>query len=179
MSGHMRHATSKLLTLLAFSFLCCTGCGPTQQSRIFVANIVTSVQFSPDGELIAVSGGTKETVGEGDGYVWVWDTESGQLHYRIDAFSSTVYGLAFAENGNALITSGNRYDRKARGNPHAGTEIVTWDVKNGSQKGEKYFVDGWSNRCFDFNETQHRFLIGGGIEELMLCDYPPGGKKQI
>jgi WD40 repeat protein len=178
MSGHTRHATSKLLTLLACSFLCCAGCGPTQQLRIFVANIVTSVHFSPDGELIAVSGGTKETVGEGDGYVWVWDTESGQLRYRIDDFSSTVYGLAFANNGNTLITSGNRYERKALGNPYVGTEVVTWDADNGSQKGEKIFVKSAANKCFDFDEGQHRFLIGGNIEDLTLCDYPPGGKSK-
>jgi WD40 repeat protein len=79
--------------------------------------ITSDVAFSPDGTRLAAGGGS--TVGSG-GTVAVWDASSGSLLSRWST-PSAVWSLAFAQNGQRVVTGGGE-----------GTLLV-WDAVTGRE----------------------------------------------
>ncbi len=85
-------------------------------------NVITSVQFSPDGRFVA-SGGKRPFVPEDkatenplkpdhDSTVRIWDTRSGKMAVQLSGYLSTVKAIKYSPDGRTVITGG--YDNSIR-----------------------------------------------------------------
>jgi len=59
---------------------------------------IESVQFSPDGALLAVAGGNPGRMGE----IQIWDVESGRLKRSVPVAHDTVYGVSWSPDGRLI-----------------------------------------------------------------------------
>jgi WD40 repeat protein len=73
---------------------------PVDYSPLTVPAPLRAVTFSPDGGLIAASGGAS-----GSGPVYVWDAETGEMLVNQPLHSQTVLGIAFSPDGKTLHTT--------------------------------------------------------------------------
>ena len=77
---------------------------PFDPPKIFGPHVfrVLSIDFSPDGKLMATGGGEPSKSGE----VKIWDLASGQLVRSLDSLhSDTVFGVRFSPDGSKLATA--------------------------------------------------------------------------
>ena len=82
----------------------------TLDSGVFAS----SVAFSPDGSTLAS--------GHGDGAVWLWDMDSGQVKATLKGHAGTVLSVTFSPDGTALASGSND------------NEIQLWDMDSGQVK---------------------------------------------
>lgn len=81
---------------------------------------VWSVDFSPDGRLLAA--------GSHDKKIQLWDTATGALHQTLEGHSSAVQSVAFSSD-NKLLASGSFDDTVRFWDPITGALQDTWTVK--------------------------------------------------
>ena len=95
-------------------------------------NVITCVQYSPDGRYV-VSGGKRPFVPEDqagsivfkpehDSTVRIWDTKTGRMHTQLNGYLSTVKAVSYTPDGKSIITGG--YDNSIR----------QWDSLTGNQQ---------------------------------------------
>lgn len=82
------------------------------------SHLIRSLQFSPDGKLLAAGGGRPAIEGE----IALWNTDDFSLVKKITGHRDNIYGLSFSPDGNTL--SSCSYDRT----------VILWDVNTGEQK---------------------------------------------
>jgi len=92
---------------------------------------ITSVQYSPDGTLVATTGA--------DGRANLWRS-TGELVKTLEGHKGEVFGLSFSPDGQTLVTSGR--DGTLRFWDREGNGLRTLDVKRGTLYDVEYSPDG-------------------------------------
>lgn len=68
-------------------------------------NIVPSLAFSPNGQLLAAGGSLPDTTGSGYEYVTqLWDLDTGQVLRTLRGHENSIYDVAFSPDGHTLVT---------------------------------------------------------------------------
>lgn len=108
--------------------------------------MVRCLAFSPDGELLAVSGGEEELADHGE--IKVWEVHSGRLRFALRGHETAVYSLAFSPDGQRLASAGKGV---RLWDTVSGQEIVTLTPEAGQINGVAFSPDGErvAGACFD------------------------------
>lgn len=149
--------------------------GAADAARPFV-NRVTALDFSPEGDLLAIGGGEPSRSGQ----LHLWNVETGQPVREIpDAHSDTILDIAFSYDGSYLATSGadgvmkvfetesGRHIRSFEGHTHH-VLGVSWraDGRLLASSGADNVVKIW-----DFNTGEGIRSIKGFKKELTAIDF--------
>lgn len=82
---------------------------------------ILSVQFSPSGEWLAAGTGDYSLQA---GYIYIWNTNSGEQITSFEANTFAIYALAFSPDGSRLVTGGG-YSTSRHGGDY---RIRVWDT---------------------------------------------------
>ena len=131
--------------------------GKTTATLEGMQEVVRSVAFSPDGELLAAAGGLPARNGE----VKIWDVASSELQLTIEGHADTIYAAVFSPDGSILATSS--YDRL----------IKLWDVDSGKElRTLKDHID--AVYALEFTPDGKWLLSGAADRSLKIWDVSSG-----
>jgi WD40 repeat protein len=116
---------------------------------------VSSVAFSPDGQLL-VSAGTV-------GVVRIWNPATGLERSRLTGHTGAVWSVGFSPDGQLLASAG------------ADSVIRIWDPLTGAQRAALVsLTDGWAVLGVDLKYKLHGIPTGEFWYILGLCRFEPG-----
>jgi WD40 repeat protein len=108
---------------------------------------IEAVAFSPDGELLAVGGNHRATLGSEGFSVRLWDVKTGRLRATLTGHKLTITGLAFAPDGRRLATSS------------LDSTVRLWDVGRGELLAS-YEQEGVFASCVAFSPDGRHLAVG-------------------
>lgn len=120
------------------------GSGPIAR-LIGLSDRLTAVRFSPDGKLLAATGGLAARMGE----VQVWDVEQRKLLLSVPLTNDTIYGLSWSPDG-SLIGLGCADTKSVR----------ALDAKTGEQKLFMASHDDWVFDTVFSTKGDHLVSVG-------------------
>lgn len=121
------------------------------------SHLIRSLQFSPDGKLLAAGGGRPALQGE----MVLWDVETHQMVKKIEGHRDNIYGLSFAPDSHTLASCS--YDRT----------VILWDVDSGSAKAT---LEDHVDSVYDvqFNPDGSRLASVAGDRTVKIWDTKTG-----
>ncbi|CAD8136770.1 unnamed protein product [Paramecium octaurelia] len=123
---------------------------------------VMSINFSPDGTILASSGGSEN--GGGDYTIHLWDVKTGQQKAKLDGHSSSVMSVNFSPDG-TTVASGS-----------SDNSIRLWDVKTGQSK-VKLYGHSSSVMSVNFSPDGTTLASSSGDKSIRLWDAKTGQQK--
>jgi WD40 repeat protein len=113
---------------------------------------VLGLAVSPDGRLVAAGG---------DGKIWFWDAETGELHGEpLEGHDGGVTNVLFSPDGSLLLSSG------------ADSTVRVWDVETREQDGEPLRVRGADGvRVLAVNPAGDRVAVLDSDGAVSVWDY--------
>ncbi|MDY7108687.1 MAG: dockerin type I domain-containing protein [Planctomycetota bacterium] len=112
---------------------------------------VSTIAFSPDGEIIASGAGGFDDTHEAS--IKLWRVSDGELLRTLDGHDDWVFDLAFSPDGEMLISQG-------RGGypPSTHVTIKLWDISNGDLL--RYYDQDVTGYAVDFSPNGRLFAYG-------------------
>lgn len=120
-----------------------------------------SVDYSPDGRLIAFAGGDPFRI-ESPNVVQLWDTQAGEFVGELSEHIGPVTQVAFSPDGSRIATSG------------ADNAIYLWDTESQTVIGEALFGHNGVVNTLAFHPDGARLISGGQDGALVLWDVESG-----